>query len=337
MTPTVLQSIHRQSVNMNPYIAQLLRATETSGASNLFWSWKSAFFGNYDAVHFHWPETFYRSGGRCRTIVKSLVFILALIRWRLSHIPVIWTVHNTKPHEGGGFLERLADAIFRRQVRLAIRLNELDLDWDRLLPNAVVRTILHGDYTKWMSEYDVEPAVEGRLCLFGMLRPYKGIEDLIASFSSLKDSRYSLEISGSPNNEEYGRELESLVSTDSRISLNLRFLTDAELARSVSSASLVVLPYKHLYNSGAILMALSLARPVLVPKCSATDLLVREFGPDWILQYEGDLDAFALERALACRFVMASSETPKFDHRSWKEIGLLHVDSYRKVMKISEC
>ena len=42
-------------------------------------------------------------------------------------------------------------------------------------------TILHGHYREWYGPSNA-PSVPGRLLCFGLLRPYKGVESLLAAF-----------------------------------------------------------------------------------------------------------------------------------------------------------
>ena len=68
-------------------------------------------------------------------------------------------------------------------------------------------------------------------------------------------------------------------------------------ARS-GEAQLVVLPYRQMLNSGALLLALSLARPVLAPWSGANAAIAEEVGEGWLTLYRGELDAATLAAAL---------------------------------------
>ncbi len=62
----------------------------------------------------------------------------------------------------------------------------------------------------------------------------------------------------------------------------LGFAPDADLVREISMSEMVVLPYRFMHNSGAVLLALSLDRPVLVPDNEVNRLLEIEVGSDWV-------------------------------------------------------
>ncbi len=66
-------------------------------------------------------------------------------------------------------------------------------------------------------------------------------------------------------------------------------MTDAELVDEVGRAELAILPYHEMHNSGAILVAMSLGRPVLAPRTASNTALSEEVGPGWIIEYDGEL------------------------------------------------
>src|SRR5699024_8234211 len=85
---------------------------------------------------------------------------------------------------------------------------------------------------------------------------------------------------------------------DARITRRFGFLPDADLVDVITRAQLVVLPYRELHSSGAVLVALSLARPVLVPDGPTTRALRDEVGAGWVHLFSGELDTDDLCAAL---------------------------------------
>jgi beta-1,4-mannosyltransferase len=67
-----------------------------------------------------------------------------------------------------------------------------------------------------------------------------------------------------------------------RVRLTLRHADDDELVEAVGEAQVVVLPYRQMHNSGALLLALSLDRRVLVPSGPVTDELAARVGEHWV-------------------------------------------------------
>ena len=64
------------------------------------------------------------------------------------------------------------------------------------------------------------------------------------------------------------------------------------------ACDLVALPYRKIMNSGALFLALSFGRPVLVPEMGSMREHFELFGSPWIRLYEGDLSSRTLSEAV---------------------------------------
>jgi beta-1,4-mannosyltransferase len=72
------------------------------------------------------------------------------------------------------------------------------------------------------------------------------------------------------------------------------YLNDAELARVIRAADHVVLPYRRVLNSGSAMLALTLGRPVLLPRTPTFEALAEHVGPGWVALFDGTPDAARL-------------------------------------------
>ncbi|MGI9822618.1 glycosyltransferase [Agromyces sp. Marseille-Q5079] len=294
----------------------------------LTFSWGRALFGRYDLLHVHWPEYLVRHRTHVGAFAKAIALRLLLARLVLLHTPIVRTVHNVMPHEHGSARERnLLEALDRR-TSLWIRLNPTTE-----LPVGVRSVnIPHGHYRSVYPGADHEP-VAGRILQFGLLRPYKGVEALIRAFRELDDSSTSLRIVGKPYSPSYERLICALSSGTPAISTKLEFVPDAELAEEIRQAELVVLPYVEMHNSGAILVALSLGRPVLAPRTHANVVLAEEVGDGWISFFTDSLEPGALELALLAARSSERSAAPDLSARDWSIVGQRHRDAYLQVLE----
>lgn len=309
------------------YIDQMI-AGAPSEVSVLTFSWPRALFGSYDVFQIHWPEFLVRHRTRLGSITKRALTRLLLLRLRLTRTPLVRTAHNLVPHESGDRAERkLLDAV---ESRIAY--------WIALNPTTVLPTkasgsvILHGHYRGRFAK-DERPPVTGRILQFGLIRPYKGVERLIEVFGDLSRPELSLRIVGKPIDEEIRREVEARAARDPRVGLSLAFVPDDALAREVGAAELVVLPYREMHNSGVALVALSLDRPILVPRSPSSEALRREVGSEWVQLFDGELTPQVLEAAIdrAAEIVGAGS-VPDLRDRDWETVGERHADVYRQVL-----
>jgi beta-1,4-mannosyltransferase len=196
--------------------------------------------------------------------------------------------------------------------------------------------IPHGDYRSIFGAHERETSIPGRVLYFGMMKPYKGIESLLASFHALEDTGASLRLVGSPSNAGVVRQISDLERQDQRVSARFAFVPDADLVREVTSAGLVVLPYRELHSSGAALVALSLDRPILVPDTATTRALREEAGPEWVRIFSGSLDAEQLADAVVWAASPRETERPNLTARTWEVVRDAHRKAYRRAVGRAE-
>ena len=328
----VLQSFPSGRTTTNPYLVQLAEQLAPE-PEVLGFTWRRALTAPYDVFHVHWPEALLHGTTAGRSRGKRLLFRVLLLRlwWRRHRTAVVRTVHNVQSHEDGGRGERALLARFERRTTLWIRLNPTT----EVPDGAPVRTIMHGDYRAWFAATPVGASVPGRIVYFGLIRPYKGVPDLIETFTTLAvgpdGDALSLRVVGRPTTADIGAEVTLAALNDGRVTVSLGHATDAELAKEVTQAELVALPYREMHNSGAAMLALSLGRPILVPSNPVTEALRIEVGRNWVFTYRGVLTAAHLSGALArCRAVqpLGQGAGPDLSERAWPVIADLHRDAY---------
>lgn len=319
----VLTSFPRPRPTTNPYVVQLAHALEQEpGVEVHYFDWRTALRGGYDVVHLHWPETWLEGRTPVRRVVRLLLTVALCLRLTLSRTAVVRTWHNLERPSGLWRVDYAVLAWLDRLTRARIRLNDVT----ELPAGAAQVTIPHGHYRDWYARYPQREAVPGRAAFVGRIRRYKGVERLVEVFASLPDADLSLTVAGLPSSEELSAVVTDLVGADPRVSLRFEYVDEATLAETVTEASLVVLPYRHMHNSGTVLAALSLDRPVLVPDNEVNRRLAHEVGPGWVLLYEGDLDAADLQRGLAAAHRV--SGRPDLSAREWTSAGEQHVEAY---------
>lgn len=105
---------------------------------------------------------------------------------------------------------------------------------------------------------------------FGAIRPYKGIEYLLAAFRQLapKHEGYRLIIAGEPKkgSEQYLRQVREMIDSDSsrkRIIQKIEFIPDSETELYFKAADVSVLPYTVVSQSGVLFLSYSFGLPVI--------------------------------------------------------------------------
>jgi glycosyltransferase involved in cell wall biosynthesis len=202
-----------------------------------------------DIVHFQWL-----------TVQPLDVHLLPRDR------PLVLTAHDVLPREPRlgqlaaqrRLYERM-DAIVVHSAHGQQRLvEELELDADR------IHVIPHGVLRPWegLPEQPLPEGLRDRdgpvVLFFGLLRPYKGLDVLLEAWRGIEGAE--LWIVGMPR-----MDVEKLRASAPR---GVRFLTsfvpDAQIPALFDRASLVVLPYREIDQSGVLFTALGAGAPLLL-------------------------------------------------------------------------
>lgn len=325
-----MQSFAAPRATSNPYVHMLDEAlAATPDVDHLRFDRRRALTGRIDVIQFHWPETLFGSATGAKKVARRLFAIALRARLSLGRVALVRTVHNVElPRDLSPFERRYLEWVERRADHRIV-LNETTA-----VPAGAEATLIpHGHYRTWFHNVDVLPSEVDSLGFVGLVRRYKGVEDLIDVFTRTASAApgLRLRISGNPTSEELGREVRELASADERIELDLRYLTEDDFARAVMRSSGIVLPYRFMHNSGTVLAALSLDRPVLVPRTAVNEALAEEVGPGWITLFDGELSPETLLAfAEHCRTSPATA--PDLTARDWDRAGDLHRHAFQSAV-----
>lgn len=267
-----------------------------------------------DVIHLHWIQGF--CGFNPHQKLQSWRVILGNLRnflfFKQRGYRLVWTVHNTISHERSApkiehffrwCLSHLCDDIIvmseygRQEVaRLYGRKHR-------------VHVVPHGNYIgAYPNQISPEEARQQLgltpqqtvILYFGQVKPYKGVENLIAAFQKLQGvpgQEVILFIVGACNDAKLKAEIEQAAQINSRIRLHLQFVPDEAIQVYLQACDWVVLPYRHILNSGSALLALSFGRPVIVPRRGALTELITDGQQGLCYDCDRDLTN-TLQRAL---------------------------------------
>jgi glycosyltransferase involved in cell wall biosynthesis len=156
------------------------------------------------------------------------------------------------------------DAVVAHSEHSARRLRE-----EVGLPAEQVRVIPHGafDYLTRLPEEKPLPeelqGAEGPVVLsFGLLRPYKGLENLLEAFTEL-GTEAELWIVGNPRMAVEPLH-EAAALTGAKVRFVTRFVEDAEIPAIFRAADVVALPYLDAEHSGVLYTGLAFGKPMVV-------------------------------------------------------------------------
>ncbi len=191
-----------------------------------------------------------------------------------------------------------------------------------------IAVIPHGPYNHYQSsereqEHRIAPTSCCNLLFFGLIRPYKGLDDLIMAFDSLPENeiaRYWLTVVG--ETWEGWTLPDKLINRSryrERITFVNRYVSDAEVAEFFAGADVVVLPYHRSSSSGPLHIAMSCGLPVIV---TSTGSLI-----ETVSDYEGAIivppgDPASLRNALLKVVKMQGKRYT--DPYSWENSAILY-------------
>lgn len=271
----------------NPYFTLCHAALAKCGVSvsddlDINLGWLKARAHTLEALHFHWPERFWRRGrfGGANRVQRTATAVDRLLQLnqflgaaRRRGIRCIWTVHNLEPHEGAYRWDRYGYRLLARRCDVVICHSHSAVSAVRRAyrPRGQMVVMPIGDpapaYPQARSRHEVtrdlrlDPERPIVACL-GRLRDYKGLDLACAAIERL-NGRVQLVIGG-PRNA--GFDVARIVAAIGRTSGGVvidRQLTDQEFADLTAASDAVLLPYRAITGSSALLAALGLGRGVV--------------------------------------------------------------------------
>lgn len=111
---------------------------------------------------------------------------------------------------------------------------------------------------------------ERTILFFGAIRPYKGLEHLVAAFQRIapKHQGYRLIVAGEPKkgSAQYLRNIQKTIESDAsreKVVQKFEFIPDDETELYFKAADVLVLPYTLIFQSGVLFLAYSFGLPVI--------------------------------------------------------------------------
>lgn len=197
---------------------------------------------------------------------------LEMLGYRLLSQRLLFTVHNLLPHDRH---TRLNQAILQQIYRLPDMLvvhtkkmrDALIDEWG--IPAKRIVQMEHGVDDLPVSSESWQPDAQGRLRLlmFGSISRYKGIDIALEALRGFTDFPVSLVIAGECRDATLAAELNQLIQRVPEIhsvEWQRGFIPELEVQAFFERADAVLLPYRHIDQSGVLLTAYRFGIPVLV-------------------------------------------------------------------------
>lgn len=299
-------------------------------------------------LHLHWIAPYLR-GRNVWTQTAYCVRLLADIALlKASGVGVVWTVHNRVSHEARWpRLERWVQrrlaaqsgrVIIHARASLEEMSHELEVGVDK------IAVVPHGHYKRAYGP-PVESAAArqalglpggGRVYLyFGMLRPYKGLEKLIAEWQATGHAAGDvLVIAGKAADEQYLGRVREAAANCPTIRILPEFVPVDQVPLYFGAADVAVLPFAAILTSGSLLLAMSYGTPVVAPRFGA---LAETAGEADELLYDPDDPSGlrgALERSARLDLAPLRAKTEKMCQRlDWNLLAGMTLHAYQQCLR----
>lgn len=186
------------------------------------------------------------------------------------------------------------------------------------------------------------------ILFFGNIRPYKGLEYLIAAFQYRRSrcDDYRLIIAGKPQNDErYWSAIRETIREDAqagRILVEADFVSDEEAEVYFKAADCLVLPYRHIYQSGVLFLGYSFGLPALAADVGSLKDEIVEEETGFVFRPEDPSDlANTIERYFASDLFANLDRNRQTirdfatERHSWKLVGQRTMNVYANLFAVS--
>ncbi len=215
--------------------------------------------------------------------------------------------------------------------------------------NAKIFIIPHGNYIPFINVRNDKIASRIYLGLdqrkkvilfFGMIKKVKGLDVLLESFKKVVDKHPDiiLLIAGRPWKDDFCnyQQIIEKNNLENNIVLHTRYIPQNDVEHYYCASDLVVLPYKKIYQSGVLMMALSYERPVLVSDLPPLKEVINDNQNGFLFKSENSNDL-----AKKLNIILSSSEKLEKVQKNgnilinkkfgWDAIGRLTLNAYQNL------
>lgn len=264
---------------------------------------------------------------------------------------VVITAHDVESFVESLEVPALSRWVYRNADRV-IAHNQISRQelMDRIgIPPDRISVIPHGNYLHALrpapSQHDARSTLGIKtgakvILFFGQIKNVKGLDLLLEAMPTVIQTHPEalLLIAGKTwksNFAEYEDRIDRLGIKDSCIS-HIRYIPDEAVPLYYSAADLVALPYRRIYQSGVVLMAMSYGKEVVVSDLPGMTEVVKD-GENGLVFPQGDAAGLARklieglsDRAVASEIACNGFEYVRERH-SWSSIGMLTKVVYESI------
>ena len=298
-------------------------------------------------LHLHWLNVVLNKAETEVECKKRVADFARLLDQQIARgVRMVWTMHNVLPHESRFTDQEIAlrNVVVERAEMVHIMSPDslaLSAPYFSVPEEKVVR-VEHpgysGFYPMWQdreaarTQLGISP-YERMFLVLGAIKPYKGLLELAQQFDQISREhprKFSLVIAGQPSEDPETRALLDLAMIHPSIHVLPERLSTERVGLLYTAADAAVIPYRASLNSGALVLALSMGKPVIArDTAGSTHLLANGAGGVYSTSeqlYGAITDGSWLEKSTRQAQVMAEKLHPSRVSSSFARVCRAFVD-----------
>ena len=281
----------------------------------------------------------------------NILVLFNLLLVKVLFGKVVLTIHDVESFANNSNTKIISDLVYKLTDLVLTHNNFSKLEIINRNPDlsAHISIVPHGSYTSFINrrndqkksrDYLRLPTNKKIILFFGMIKKVKGLDVLLESFKQVidKDPEIVLLIAGKPweNNFSIYQNIIDKNNLSSNVVLHTRFIAHDDVEHYYCASDLVVLPYKKIYQSGVLMMALSYEKATLVSDLPALKEVLTDNKNGFFFKSE-DINHLAKR----IDFILSNTENLERVQQNgrallntkfaWDEIGELTVKAYQKL------
>jgi len=304
---------------------------------------------NSRLIHVQWPYKFVFFD---RTLLNLYYKVLGK--------KIVFTAHNVDGEARDGtanwrsrfslrFLYRIVDHVIVHTNKMKEELVAgfgIHADKITVIPHGVMTAVAETALTRHEARRKLGLPAGCRVMLFfGLITPYKGVEQLVAALGRLRDEgeKITLIIAGRVKEcEEYWKEISALIEKldlKNDIITELKHIPDESVEVYFKAADLLVLPYRGIFQSGVLFLTYRFGLPVVATDVGSFKEEIVPGRTGFVSRADDPIDLAKTIRAYFESDLFAHLESRRQDIRdyagrrySWSSIGETTARLYAKLL-----
>lgn len=260
-------------------------------------------------------------------------------------INVVYTAHNLIPHDSKRFDNWLF--VYRTFNKVVVHTDSSKAELLERLggeEHCEISVIPHGDFSyihsyaslkeDWFEEFKAKNANKQVILLFGIIKPYKGLDLLVEVASEFSDCVFL--VLGKVGDKEYYNKVRSKIvdlELDGMFYFHTEFVKDEFLPELTNGCNAAIMPYRDICQSGVFYLMAELKLPILASNVGQfSSMLAENRGLVFSLGVQGDLQG-KLRKYLSLNYderrKMAENNLMHVRNEcSWSKVSRLTLDFY---------